>query len=204
MANTLHFNKRNIVKASLVLAGLLMVLRLFGKSESGSDLMQDKIVVKQKHHIEFDKNLFIKHNDEKPKKSALKIESASDIRDKLLAGDFKKSDVKSEDAKSDKKYIMDVNAERLNRLFDILIKKEQTYGPILDDLNVVSFSKLVKKENDKALKPFQTEADQFLKVENDKVVATDKFVQMLNQKSESHSFTNPRNNVAKARVEKVF
>ncbi len=103
------------------------------------------------------------------------------------------------------RYANNVTVERLNRLFDILLEREKVYGHVLDELHVASFQQLIDGDfnSDKALAEFKDEQENFLKIENGKVTAAEKFIEFLIAKSDFYSFDSPRDFVFKAKIDKV-
>jgi hypothetical protein len=86
------------------------------------------------------------------------------------------------------RYLMNLSSIRLNRLFDILSKKELESNNYLiqKKLGLISFKDLAyhKKVN-----------NDYLKLSGDQIMATDKFIQYLYDISNLYSFQNPRNNI---------
>jgi hypothetical protein len=103
-----------------------------------------------------------------------------------------------------KKIALNITSSRLNRFFDILHANEKLYPEVLDQLNVVSFQRLIDGKHDQNLVKFNNERNKFLRVEDGKFRVTEEFLSYLQDISERHSFQSPRNYVIKAKIEKVF
>jgi hypothetical protein len=231
---TMRVKKRNVLKAALAFITFLVVLRfgaLLVESESSGPGIRKLKRTDNDLPPDFDKQLFVKTNDENNENKAMPIEQRAKMqrnvalddhvkhfeedmkprepalfnkaaREKLLL----KNEIKNTSLSSDSKYALDISSERMNRLFDILYEKEKKYGEIFDELNVASFQRLIdgRGDQDKSLIKFKEERDKFLKVENGKVRTTEKFLDFLHEKSDMHTFDNPRDDVVKAIVEKVL
>lgn len=103
--------------------------------------------------------------------------------------------VKSQLVVSNDKYIMRIEALRINKLFKILQEKEKSYAPILERLKLISFENIVNKNTN----------EKFLAVNNkNNVIITDDFVQFLNDQSDLNSYTNKRNIIERAKITKVI
>lgn len=77
-------------------------------------------------------------------------------------------------------YILDISTERINKLFDILHEKEKLYGEILVSLDLLIFENLISGENDKTVfKNFSSEKNRYLKVVDNRIRATEEFVEYL-------------------------
>jgi len=107
------------------------------------------------------------------------------------------------------KYLFKIDSERINRLFRILKEKENKYGQVLTNLNLISFSDLVSLDKNKNFSSnnsqtfFNVEIGKYLHVENNNVEVTNEFIAYLNAKSDQHSFTKPRNQIKKAKITEV-
>ena len=122
------------------------------------------------------------------KKDIFPIEANGTIKNKKIKEIIKNFE------KNETKYIFPIEANRINKLFRILIDKEKDYVTVLDKLELPSFQKI---KNNEKIKNF--EYNDYLKVINNNLVATDKFVSYLNNLSDIHSF-NPRKNVLRSKI----
>jgi hypothetical protein len=114
----------------------------------------------------------------------------------------------------EEKYLIKINSERINKLFQILYAKENLYGNILNNLKLISFSSLINKKyenisNNKTnntsysipnYNEFNKEIKKYLEIDKKKILAKPEFVQFLLDKSDKYSFNQPRNNVKKAKI----
>ena len=124
-----------------------------------------------------------------------KKEESKEIRSIIITGDsFQKNEITKNVKKIKNDYIFPIEANRINKLFRILINKEKDYITVLDKLELPSFQKI---KNNEKIKNF--EYNDYLKVINNNLVATDKFVSYLNNLSDIHSF-NPRKNVLRSKI----
>jgi hypothetical protein len=124
-----------------------------------------------------------------------KKEENKEIRSIIITDDsFQKNEITKNVKKIKNDYIFPIEANRINKLFRILIDKEKDYVTILDKLELPSFQKIIKNE-----KINNFEYNDYLKVINTNLVATDKFVSFLNNLSDIHSF-NPRKNVLRSKI----
>jgi hypothetical protein len=205
---------------------------LIESETSQSETRTLKKPINEEEFPEFDKKLFVQTNDKRnpdeqvvEKNLAIKDNQAEYLknrvevdfenrepalhnqpaREKLLLKNGLKSGNASKSSPGSK-YALDVTPERINRLFDILYQKERVYSEIFDELEVASFQKLIDGQGDadKALTKFKLEREKLLKVEAGKVRATEKFLDYLHEKSDLYTFDSPRDEVVKAKVEKVI
>ena len=95
----------------------------------------------------------------------------------------------------DEKYIMKIEAPRINTLFKILQEQEQKYAPIIKHLKLISFENIVNKNSNENYKN--------LAVENKNVVVTNDYVEYLNKLSDLNSFTDKRNRIHRAKISNV-
>lgn len=100
--------------------------------------------------------------------------------------------------------IMEVNALRINKLFDILFEKEKLYKSVLSSLNVLLFENLVNEKEDVALMDFANEAELFLKVVDKRVTVTNEFIDYLTNMSNYYTYKNPRDKIEKYTVIEVI
>ena len=90
----------------------------------------------------------------------------------------------------------DLSSDRINQLFQVLQSKEKEYGLKLSDLGVVAFKQLVKDKlsfsgNQAKTSPFtvyRDEAKSFLEINQDKLTASNGFVDYLRNVSNFYSF----------------
>lgn len=101
------------------------------------------------------------------------------------------------------KYLMKINEERINRLFDILHDSEPRYASILNELKLISFSNLVENKPDDAAYTYQEELKRFTVLNNNRVRVTKEFIDHLDHQSALYSFIKQRDNVVKAQVKDV-
>lgn len=102
-----------------------------------------------------------------------------------------------------------ITKSRIDSLFRILSEKEEKYGDILDQLDLISFKNLAKsktsRQSSDAKLPanYKYELDNYLDVEGERIVSSEKFVENLWQKSVHYSFTNRRESVTKSAINDV-
>ncbi|RMZ94245.1 hypothetical protein BpHYR1_015836, partial [Brachionus plicatilis] len=103
---------------------------------------------------------------------------------------------------SDTRYILDLSIHRLNRLFSILMQKEKKYESVIKHVELISFSDfLSSKENSILFKNYPVESEFFLTTSNDgSIKANENFVKYLYNKTKTHSFDRPRNDVLKSKI----
>jgi hypothetical protein len=99
----------------------------------------------------------------------------------------------------EKKLNLELTHTRLDNLFALLQLKESLYPRVNDRLGLFSFEKVLKNESLR----FLNEIQEFLDVENGKVVSTDKFVRCLSNKSQFYSLEKPRSNHSNDKLEIV-
>jgi hypothetical protein len=110
--------------------------------------------------------------------------------------------------KSNESLILDLSADRLNKLFDILHDKERKYSSVMKNLQLFMFEDLVSsnnkpKANDEQ-KMFPNETSEFLKVLGNRVRVTNKYLNYLNNITEFYSFKSYSTlNMTKRQIEKV-
>ena len=122
------------------------------------------------------------------KKDIFPIEANGTIKNKKIKEIIKNFE------KNETKYIFPIEANRINKLFRILIDKEKDYVTVLDKLELPSFQKI---KNNEKIKNFKY--NYYSKVINNNVVASDKFLNYLNNLSDIYSF-NPRKNVLRLKI----
>ena len=93
----------------------------------------------------------------------------------------------------DSKFVLELKGNRLNKLFDILLESETKYEQTLDKLNIVSFKKIINKEN--------SFNNSYLQVKDRKIFATDELKIYLNDLSEYYVFNRPQVNSRKVRIQ---
>ena len=199
----MRIRKGNVLKSIVAIIMCVYAARYFllfnGSSNESLSLVDVKF--HQHSHIELDKEKRpatmrrqkLKENEHV---HLVRIPNRNDLKEKLIANE-------KQEQRGSGRYMQEITAERLNRLFDIIMEKEKVYGPILKGLGVASFQDLVDGKPVPALDRFAGQRDEFLAVENGRVRATDKLIAYLLRQSEKHSFESPREFVEKARVEKV-
>ena len=117
------------------------------------------------------------------------------------------------------KFLQEINTERLDRLFDKMLKKEAIFEKIMTELDLLSFKKLI--ESDKravgaAVAPqfrnstlpsndrHAMDAHWFLSSKDQKIQAKQSFVQSLYEISTEHTFVKPRTNPVKDKIDEVI
>lgn len=99
-----------------------------------------------------------------------------------------------------RKYAIDIDKDRLNRLFAVLRSHEARFSEVLAKLGVVKFEDIIGYLN----QPFQDgelltdqeyELTRFVELSKDgkNLAVNDEFVRLLRNKSEFYSFDHPRN-----------
>jgi hypothetical protein len=103
------------------------------------------------------------------------------------------------------KYMIEIKASKLDRLFERLHAKEEKFGPVLDELGVFSFSRLVEKaqQQNKILEQYSDQVKKYLRVENGKVQVNKQYVSYLTNKSEHFLTTSDRINAKPKKIAKV-
>ena len=94
-------------------------------------------------------------------------------------------------------FLIDLSVSRLNKLFGILLNKEQTYKNELDRLNVLSFHDLISSNmtypsESKTPNAGINEIRKYFEINGDQLMVTQKFVNHLKNKSDFYSYTHPR------------
>lgn len=118
-----------------------------------------------------------------------------------------KLSINSYDQKNDRindEYIMEVSAQRINRLFDILLEKEKQYNSVMKDLGLILFENLINEKGDSTLGKFPNEVKKFLKITNNRVRVNNKFIRFLHNISYFYTFKQPRIEIKKFKVVSVI
>lgn len=189
--------KKNIIK---ILAVFLIVLLVLRYNYKRSDVNQDT-------------------NDGDKDNNVIKIRSADGISDielkkfpvlmnktRNLLRDSQFQTQVPNDLKNNgnSKYIQEISADRINRLFNILLDKETRFEKAFKELDVLLFKNLINKNPMPAFKNFTEEIDKYLTVTDNRVTVTDEFVKYLNDLSDEHSFRNPRDRLDVAPLKEVI
>jgi hypothetical protein len=95
--------------------------------------------------------------------------------------------------KFDSKFVLELRGNRLNKLFDILLESETKYEQTLDKLDIVSFKKIINKEN--------SFNNTYLQVKDKRIFATDELKAYLNEMSEYYVFNRSQVNSRKVRIQ---
>lgn len=105
----------------------------------------------------------------------------------------------------EKLYIQDISFNRLNRLFSILMQKENKYESVIKYLKLISFSEFLSdKENSVLFKKYPVESEFFLNSNDKSIGANENFIKYLYNKTQTHSFNHPRKNVLKSKINVIF
>jgi hypothetical protein len=103
---------------------------------------------------------------------------------------------------------IELNINRLNRLFKIIQSKEKSYAKIFDKLNILQFEKIIDKtfysEKDNWLYSFKKEIDENFEIENGQVGVKEKYVDELSEMSKNYSFYYMHNELPSKKIEKVL
>jgi hypothetical protein len=193
--NLIRFNKRNLIKAAVV----VLILFFIHEVDDYFDSPHSSKLATDTHEPVL--SVLKKNGDDTDALAKVATVNSADSINKLIAASEQSNNANHVDPK----YALDISLTRMNRLFDILYEKEQIYKEILDDLQVASFKKMVdpKEGADKVMADFTGEKDKYLRIDGGKVRATQQLIDDLHDKSKMHTFEKPRDNVAKAKVEKV-
>lgn len=97
-----------------------------------------------------------------------------------------------------KGFIIDFTANRISSIFNILKQKEETYGDVLEQLDLISFKDLISTGSSIH---YPNEVNEYLTVENKQIKPNRKFINYLNNKSTFHSFAKPRSNVVLKKIQ---
>ena len=97
-------------------------------------------------------------------------------------------------------HLLEISTQRINKLFDILHEKEKRYGEVLSSLGLPLFDNLIKKKQQPVLDNFTLEEILYLKVVDNRVRATDQFVNFLYNVS---SLSSPRYKKDRPKKQKV-
>jgi len=88
-------------------------------------------------------------------------------------------------------YLNKISTERINTLFSVLKEKEVDYKSIFNDFDFFSFTDMVSHtENITQITPYSSEVKSFLDIQNNNVVATDLFINYLQEISHNQTFIN--------------
>jgi hypothetical protein len=103
---------------------------------------------------------------------------------------------------------IDLNINRLNKLFKIIQSKENMYEKVLDKLNILQFKKLTDNtfDSDKTnwLYRFKKEIDANLEIEGSQVGVKEKFVDELAQMSKNFSFNSLHQTFPSRKIQTVI
>ena len=219
----IRINKINLIKFFMLFISLFIICTLFLKRNSNdSDTIpinaneKDGINVPK---IKDDHNLHVhNHNvgdlDEEARKNQrlkelekFKQEVEKEKNFQKQAFDEKetfdyshKKDLENKNEQQNNKFIQNISAERINKLFDLIFKKEQSLKPIFNSNGIFLFEDLINKKIDslpKSFQNFEKEILEYFVVEKDRVTVSQKFIDHLNQKSNYYSFEHPRTNVSR-------
>jgi hypothetical protein len=83
-------------------------------------------------------------------------------------------------------YLININASKINRLFEILHDNENRFTSVLDELGLISFHKYIFNQSNHGLERYPDQSGQFLEIEDNRVRVTEKFVEFLRLKSTQH------------------
>ena len=75
-------------------------------------------------------------------------------------------------------YILNISQKRINYLLNKLYEKEKNYSSTLNELNLISFE-LLNKKNESYFGEFNREINEYLKIKDNSVEVTDSFIQHL-------------------------
>jgi hypothetical protein len=98
------------------------------------------------------------------------------------------------------KYIIEITEHKLNKLFAILQDKEKEYGHLLDGLGLISFTDFPNKKQNIHLKKYDSQAENFLRVESSRVKVKKRYVSYLTNKSEHFLTALSRTNVTRQKI----
>ena len=100
--------------------------------------------------------------------------------------------------------LINIEKNKINRLFEILLDKEKDFSLVFEELNVVSFKNLITQKGSTHLELYQKEVNKYLKIENENIVVTDDFINYLVYQSEKYlQFNSMRTNITRNNVTKV-
>lgn len=98
-------------------------------------------------------------------------------------------------------YILDLSIDRLNKLFSILMQKENKYESLIKNLELISFKEYLNdKKNSLLYKNYQIESEFFLHSTDQSIKANENFIKFLYNKTHTYSFDHPRKNVSKSKI----
>ena len=103
------------------------------------------------------------------------LDSVSETKGKILK-------TTTSTAESTQSHLLDIEADKIDKLLEILHTKESRFEEALNALNIASFQKLVN--NEPTLKRFSFETKKFLRLQDQRVHVTNEFVRYLKEKSE--------------------
>ncbi len=88
-------------------------------------------------------------------------------------------------------FMIPLKKERINELFSILLKYENVYKKVFQDLDIMMFTDIIEKKTNK----FTNEISDYFQIFDKKLQVTDKFINDLKYLSNYYSYIKPRNNV---------
>ncbi len=83
-------------------------------------------------------------------------------------------------------YLININASKINTLFEILHNNERRFGGVLNDLGLIVFEKYIYNQSGHGLEGYSAQGGQFLRVKDNQIRVTEKFVEHLRRKSIDH------------------
>lgn len=131
----------------------------------------------------------------------------------FMPKNYEKSHNRNTDTESDAydihDFVLNINSERINKLFKIIHQKEDLFGSLLEKLNLIQFKKLVDKsylsDSSNPLNVYKKEVDDYLEiVDNQNVNIKEKFVKELNILSFNYSFKSMHDKLATNQIKVNF